>query len=73
MRTCARFERIKSGYEQDITYLRNHPAQRGQHGGQDERDERTRCEVPHGQSSRPALRALPDMRVTDAITAGQTH
>ncbi|MYU02095.1 MULTISPECIES: hypothetical protein [unclassified Streptomyces] len=24
MKTCARFERIKSGYERDITYLRNH-------------------------------------------------
>ncbi|MEU3499376.1 hypothetical protein ABZ726_00945 [Streptomyces hundungensis] len=24
MRTCDRFARIKSGYEQDITYLRNH-------------------------------------------------
>ncbi|MEV5979597.1 hypothetical protein [Streptomyces sp. NPDC052114] len=24
MKTCERFERIKSGYERDITYLRNH-------------------------------------------------
>ena len=24
MKTCERFARIKSGYERDITYLRNH-------------------------------------------------
>ncbi|MGW2229437.1 hypothetical protein [Streptomyces formicae] len=24
MKTCERFERIKSGYERDITFLRNH-------------------------------------------------
>ncbi|MFD9483350.1 hypothetical protein ACFWBX_04980 [Streptomyces sp. NPDC059991] len=24
MKTCERFERIKGGYERDITYLRNH-------------------------------------------------
>ncbi|MFI1886026.1 hypothetical protein [Streptomyces jumonjinensis] len=24
MKTCPRFTRIKTGYEQDITYLRNH-------------------------------------------------
>ncbi len=24
MKTCTRFKRIKSGYERDITYLRNH-------------------------------------------------